>query len=163
MSKSSSIHEFRDRVYNPVPFNDNKDSQVHQSSQLQSLVKFEGSHWIPIGWARISELVQNVQVDCSWEAQQLECIDEDELTAADLATPYWEHPAGPIWWCHLSAGHPSVEAWLSSAQWLHPAVSLALRNESRLISERMKHLLYKVRCFLKYEVGPLLAGFYYIC
>lgn len=130
-----------------VCLDDNRDSQVHQSSQLQSFEKFEGSHWIPIGWARISELCQIVQVDSSWTSQQFEFMDnEDDLTVADLATPYWERPAGPIWWCHLSAGHPFVEAWLSSAQWLHPAVSLALRNESRLISERMKHLLYEVYC-----------------
>ncbi|XP_048332838.1 uncharacterized protein LOC107413547 isoform X2 [Ziziphus jujuba] len=145
VSENSSITELRDRVNDTIPFDDNKDSQVHQSTQLQSVENFEGSHWIPIGWARIYELVHNVQVDSSWEAQQLECVDdEDDLTVADLAAPYWERPAGPIWWCHLSAGHPSVEAWLSTAQWLHPAVSLALRNESRLISERMKHLLYEV-------------------
>ncbi|KDO78083.1 hypothetical protein CISIN_1g0086011mg, partial [Citrus sinensis] len=76
---------------------------------------------------------------------QLELIDdEDDITVADLAAPYWERPAGPVWWCHMLAGHPSVEAWLSGAQWLHPAVSLALRDESRLISERMKYLLYEV-------------------
>ncbi|PNX74004.1 magnesium transporter CorA-like family protein, partial [Trifolium pratense] len=69
---------------------------------------------------------------------------EDDFTVADLAAPYWECLAGPIWWCHVYAGHPSVEAWLSNAQWLHPAVSLALRDESRLISERMQHLLYEV-------------------
>ncbi|XP_048332864.1 uncharacterized protein LOC107413547 isoform X6 [Ziziphus jujuba] len=103
VSENSSITELRDRVNDTIPFDDNKDSQVHQSTQLQSVENFE-----------------------------------------DLAAPYWERPAGPIWWCHLSAGHPSVEAWLSTAQWLHPAVSLALRNESRLISERMKHLLYEV-------------------
>ncbi|CAN6558973.1 unnamed protein product [Malus baccata var. baccata] len=41
-------------------------------------------------------------------------------------------------------GHPTVEVWLSNAQWLHPAVSLALRDESRLISDRMKHLRYEL-------------------
>ena len=70
--------------------------------------------------------------------------DEADLTVADLAAPYWEHPAGPIWWFHVCAGHPSIQAWLSNAQWLHPAVSLALKDESRLISERMKRLLYEV-------------------
>lgn len=145
ISENLSINELGDRA---AHLDENRDSQAHQPSQFQSLEKFEGSHWIPIGWARISELVQNVQVDSNWTSQQFEFgDDEDDLTVADLATPYWERPAGPVWWCHLSAGHPFVESWLSSAQWLHPAVSLALRNESRLISDRMKHLLYEVYCF----------------
>ncbi|KAK4440124.1 hypothetical protein Salat_0347300 [Sesamum alatum] len=105
----------------------------------------EGSRWVPIGWARISELVQTVQVDAGWSTQHFELIDdEDDLTVADLAAPYWERPAGPTWWCHLTAGHPTVEAWLNAAQWLHPAIRTALRDESRLISDRMKHLLYEV-------------------
>lgn len=33
---------------------------------------------------------------------------------------------------------------MSNAQWLHPAISVALRDESKLISDRMKHLLYEV-------------------
>ncbi|KAK2993915.1 LOW QUALITY PROTEIN: hypothetical protein RJ640_012789 [Escallonia rubra] len=70
--------------------------------------------------------------------------DEDDLTTADLAATYWELRAGTIWWCHVAAGHQSVDAWLSNAQWLHPAISVALRDESRLISDRMKHLLYEV-------------------
>ncbi|KAL0398380.1 UNVERIFIED_CONTAM: hypothetical protein Sradi_2181300 [Sesamum radiatum] len=123
---------------------------LHMDSQ-KSLDNFhpvercEGSHWIPIGWARISELVQTVQVDAGWSTQHFEFIDdEDDLTVADLAAPYWERPAGPTWWCHLSAGHPTVEAWLNAAQWLHPAIRTALRDESKLISDRMKHLLYEV-------------------
>ena len=44
----------------------------------------------------------------------------------------------------MAAGHSSVEAWLRNATWLHPAISLALRDESKLISERMRHLLYEV-------------------
>ncbi|KAL0305539.1 UNVERIFIED_CONTAM: hypothetical protein Sradi_5971200 [Sesamum radiatum] len=36
------------------------------------------------------------------------------------------------------------EAWLNAAQWLHPAIRTALRDESKLISDRMKHLLYEV-------------------
>ncbi|KAF3449876.1 hypothetical protein FNV43_RR05955 [Rhamnella rubrinervis] len=113
VSENSSINELRESVVHP---DNNRDSQVHQSSQLQSFEKFEGSHWIPIGWARISELCQSVQVDSNWtsQSQQFESMDdEDDLTVADLAIPYWERPA-------------------------------ALRNESRLISERMKHLLYEV-------------------
>lgn len=127
------------------PLGDSRHNRLSQSSQFNAAARFEGSHWVPIGWARISELVQTVQVDGEWASQQLELIDdEDDVTVADLAAPYWERPAGPVWWCHVSAGHPSVEAWLSGAQWLHPAVSLALRDESRLISERMKYLLYEV-------------------
>ncbi|GMN43356.1 hypothetical protein TIFTF001_012549 [Ficus carica] len=123
-------------------FGDERDSQVYQSGHAE---KYEGSHWVPIGWARISELVQTVQVVADWASQQFDFPnDEDDLTVADLAAPYWERPAGPVWWCHVSAGHPSVEAWLSIAQWLHPAISLALRDESKLISEKMKHLLYEV-------------------
>ncbi|XP_030462040.2 uncharacterized protein LOC115682048 [Syzygium oleosum] len=120
------------------------ESPVHELGQFRSVDRLEGSHWVPIGWERISALAQTVQVDAGW-GMQLELMDDSEdLTAADMAAPYWERPAGPVWWCHFSAGHPAVEAWLSNAQWLHPAVSLALRDEGRLISERMKHLLYEV-------------------
>ncbi|KAJ4703787.1 Magnesium transporter CorA-like family protein [Melia azedarach] len=148
LSEASSGLE-RSRLHGSLSFNElrsnqnfsveeNRDSHVLQSG-------LEGSHWVPIGWARISELVQTGQVDGEWASQQLELMDdEDDITVADLAAPYWERPAGPIWWCHVAAGHPSVEAWLNSAQWLHPAVSLALRDESRLISERMKYLFYEV-------------------
>ncbi|KAK8933802.1 hypothetical protein KSP39_PZI015521 [Platanthera zijinensis] len=103
------------------------------------------SHWIPIGWARISELVQIVQVDSKWSSQQIDLMEgEDDFTVAGVAAPYRECPEGPIWWCHVSAGHHFVVSWLNSARWLHPAISIALTNESRLISERMKYLLYEV-------------------
>ncbi|KAK2448224.1 Magnesium transporter CorA family protein [Trifolium repens] len=124
-------------------FDDDKEGPVFQVGQSNAPENDEGDHWVPIGWSRISELVQAVQVDGVWSQFEIE-DSEDDFTVADLAAPYWERPAGPIWWCHVSAGHPAVEAWLSNAQWLHPAVSLALRDESRLISERMKHLLYEV-------------------
>lgn len=103
------------------------------------------SHWIPIGWERISELAQIVQVDAKWSSQQIDLLEgEDDFTVAGVVAPYWERPEGPIWWCHVSAGHPSVAAWLTNAHWLHPAISIALTDESRLISERMKYLLYEV-------------------
>ncbi|KAJ4822040.1 hypothetical protein Tsubulata_001622 [Turnera subulata] len=121
-----------------------RDGQIHHSGSYHAAERFEEVHWVPIGWARISELVQTIQTDADWATQPLEMDDEDGLTVADVAAPYWERPAGPTWWCHVSAGHPSVQAWLSNAKWLHPAISLALRDESRLISERMKHLLYEV-------------------
>ncbi|EEF42714.1 uncharacterized protein LOC8284019 [Ricinus communis] len=121
------------------------DSRIDQSGQYRAIERFDDSHWVPIGWARISDLVQTVQTDFSWTTQLLDLMDEeDDLTVAELAAPYWERPAGPIWWCHVSANHPSVQSWLNNAQWLHPAISVALRDESRLISERMKHLLYEV-------------------
>lgn len=103
--------------------------------------------WVPIGWSRISELVQKVQADTNWAEQQMDFSeDEDDYTVADVAAPYWERPVGPTWWCHVAASHPSVDIWLGNAQWLHPAIGTALRDESRLISDRMKHLLYEV-CF----------------
>lgn len=70
--------------------------------------------------------------------------DDDSIAVADQAAPFWQLPAGPIWWCHVWAGHPNIMKWLSHAQWLHPAISSGLRDESRLISERMKHLFYEV-------------------
>lgn len=102
-------------------------------------------HWIPIGWTRISELIETVQINADWTSQQFNFTDdEDDRTTADLAAPYWELPAGPTWWCHVAASHPHISRWLNNASWLHPAISIALRDESRLISERMKHLLYEV-------------------
>ncbi|XP_027932501.1 uncharacterized protein LOC114188151 isoform X2 [Vigna unguiculata] len=139
-SDLSSVNVSRDTLFGAS--DDDKESQSRQAGQSR---KYDGGHWVPIGWARISELVQTVQVDAVWSSHQFEFEDsEDDFTVADLAAPYWERPAGPIWWGHVSAGHPTVEAWLNNAQWLHPAVSLALRDESRLISDRMKHLFYEV-------------------
>ena len=120
---------------------DYKYSPAHDGERV-------ADHWVPIGWARISEIIQNVQADAGWDPQQFGIDDEDDFTVADLAAPYWERPVGPVWWCHVSASHPAVEDWLRNAQWLHPAVSLALRDESRLISDRMKHLLYEVQSIL---------------
>lgn len=143
LMESSFGYESRDGM--AAPFDEYKDGRSLQSGQFYAMERIDGSCWVPIGWERISDLVKNVQVNAGWASQQIELMDsEDDLTVADLAAPYWERPAGPIWWCHLAAGHPSVVAWLNSSQWLHPAVSLALRDESKLISERMKHLLYEV-------------------
>ncbi|KAJ8762059.1 hypothetical protein K2173_006661 [Erythroxylum novogranatense] len=140
---SSPLYQFkRDQ---DAPDDEQKQIRILQSGQYNSIERSDGSHWAPIGWARISELVQTMQSDAGWSMQQLELLDDEEsLTVADLAAPYWERPAGPVWWCHVDAGHSHVQTWLSNAQWLHPAISLALREESRLISERMKHLLYEV-------------------
>lgn len=103
------------------------------------------SYWRGIGWDRISELVQTVQVDNDWGLQNID-LDDDEATVAELAAPYWERPlAGPTWWCHVDPSHQGIALWLRNAQWLHPAVSLALRDESKLISERMKHIFYEVK------------------
>ncbi|KAF7803205.1 magnesium transporter CorA-like family protein [Senna tora] len=143
LSDFQSVHDSRDSWMHTT--DNDKDVQVLQHGQFTATEKYEGSHWVPIGWTRISELVQTVQGDAVWASQQFEFEDdEDDFTVADLVAPYWERPAGPVWWCNMSAGHPTVQAWLTNAQWLHPAISLALRDESRLISERMKHLLYEV-------------------
>ncbi|XP_057949920.1 uncharacterized protein LOC131144952 [Malania oleifera] len=121
-----------------------KDNQTYESHSFKNMERFSRGHWVPIGWARISELVQLVQINSGWASQQFEFMDEDDLTVADLAAPYWERPEGPTWWCHVSASHQFISTWLQNAQWLHPAISVALRDESRLISERMKYLLYEV-------------------
>ncbi|KAH7533730.1 hypothetical protein FEM48_Zijuj04G0162700 [Ziziphus jujuba var. spinosa] len=122
--------------------NYNHDCHSVCSYGRESLPK---SCWMPIGWARIFELVQTIKADDGWGAQPMDLPDdEDGIAVADVATPYWERPVGPIWWCHVDAGHPFINSWLSSAQWLHPAICAALRDESKLISERMKHLLYEV-------------------
>ncbi|XP_009787772.1 uncharacterized protein [Nicotiana sylvestris] len=140
---STPIVESRAQEISPADGKMDSQSSPHQ--HLHNLDRVGGSRWIPIGWARIFELVQTVQADAGWSTQQFDLMDdEDGLTVADLAAPYWERPAGPIWWCHVTAGHPSVDAWLSHALWLHPAISIALRDEGRLISEKMKHLLYEV-------------------
>ncbi|KAA8514983.1 hypothetical protein F0562_018230 [Nyssa sinensis] len=143
LSKSTSSIE--SGSHQITPFGGNNDSRISQSDSFHAMERFVGSHWVPIGWARISELIQTVKVDGAWTSQQFDLRDDEfDLTVADLAAPYWEQPSGPVWWCHISAGHSSIDAWLKNAQWLHPAISIALRDESRLISDRMKHLLYEV-------------------
>ncbi|GMN54935.1 hypothetical protein TIFTF001_024048 [Ficus carica] len=79
-----------------------------------------------------------------WALQAIDSDEEDCVTITDVAAPYWELAVGLVWWCHVAAGHPFVHSWLSSAQWLHSAISIALRDEGRLISERMKHLFNEV-------------------
>ncbi|XP_047333259.1 uncharacterized protein LOC124936777 isoform X2 [Impatiens glandulifera] len=139
MLESTPLNHFE--AGNPL----DDQNQTSQPEYLQAMENYTGSHWVPIGWDRISQLVQAVKVSTCWSSEQSDIISyEDDLTVADLAAPYWERPSGPIWWCHLVAGHPSVDTFLNNAHWLHPAVSIALRDESRLISERMKHLLYEI-------------------
>ncbi|KAL8131934.1 hypothetical protein AgCh_007732 [Apium graveolens] len=151
-----SGHEVKNTVHESVPLAESvgnpNDPLVgcdgeHDclSSYSYTEDKYPGSYWKPIGWSRISELVQTVQVDTGWASQPIEFADsEDDVSVAEIAAPYWEQPVGPTWWCHVIAGHPSITAWLTNAQWLHPAISTALRDESKLISERMKHLFYEV-------------------
>ncbi|KAI9127401.1 hypothetical protein K1719_001960 [Acacia pycnantha] len=43
-------------------------------------------------------------------------------------------------------GHTTIQVWHSTAQWLHPAITSALRVESFLISDKMKHLFYEWLC-----------------
>lgn len=140
-SEVPSPYELREDVVSS--FDDGSHGQILQQENIME--RFDGSRWVPIGWTRIAELVQTVQVNADWSSQLLEVMDNEyDFTVADIATPYWVRPGGPVWWCHVEAAHHSVNAWLNTAQWLHPAISLALRDESRLISERMKHLLYEV-------------------
>ncbi|KAE8675803.1 Detected protein of unknown function [Hibiscus syriacus] len=107
--------------------------------------EFPRSYWKPIGWGRVYELVQMLHIDGGWDSHPIELSEnEDEVTVADLAAPYWEKPSGPTWWCLVEADHPAIAAWLSTAPLLHPAISVALQDESRLISERMKYLFYEV-------------------
>ncbi|XP_059450103.1 uncharacterized protein LOC132181068 isoform X2 [Corylus avellana] len=124
---------------------DHSYSQDNLSSHFHKKKDFPRSYWMPIGWARITELIQKVQVYAGWASQLVDFTDnEDDVPVAEVATPYWEHAVGPTWWCHVAAGHPNINDWLNNAQWLHPAICIALRDESRLISERMKYLLYEV-------------------
>ncbi|MBA0712277.1 hypothetical protein Golax_011389 [Gossypium laxum] len=151
----------RRRIYANEPENVNsnnlakspplKDSAVtvkdasYVTRDLNPGEEFPRAYWEPIGWDRVYQLVQMLQADDGWGSQPIELTEnEDEVTVTDLAAPYWERPVGPTWWCHVAADHPSINAWLSTAQWLHPAISVALRDESTLISERMKHLFYEV-------------------
>ncbi|KAK4344610.1 hypothetical protein RND71_034786 [Anisodus tanguticus] len=132
--------------YGASNFSPKEADKDHIIEPYCTTVRSPGNYWIPIGWARISELLQTVHIDSGWASQPVDFTDEedDDVTVADVAAPYWQRAVGPTWWCHVAAGHPSVNAWLNNAQWLHPAISIALRDESKLISERMKHLLYEV-------------------
>ncbi|KAH7865023.1 hypothetical protein Vadar_001293 [Vaccinium darrowii] len=80
-----------------TPLEDNIESWPSESGHLHSAERLAaGSHWVPIGWARISEQVQTVQVDTGWVSQQFDIMDdEDELTVTDLAAPHSERPGGP--------------------------------------------------------------------
>ncbi|KAJ0111409.1 hypothetical protein Patl1_01452 [Pistacia atlantica] len=122
----------------------NHNEDLHSENLSGREENLPRSYWIPIGWARISQLVQTVQVDSGWASQPIDFTDEEEDgTFTDVATPYWERKVGPTWWCHVDADHPHINEWLSNAQWLHPAICTALRDENKLKSERMKHLLYE--------------------
>ncbi|MCI38516.1 zinc transport protein ZntB-like, partial [Trifolium medium] len=112
LSHPSSVNVSRDSSFDAS--NDDKEGEVLQADQSNSPEKHEGDHWAPIGWTRISELVQAAPVDAVWSSRQFEFADsEDYFAVADLVAPYWERPAGPTWWCHVSAGHPAVETWLN--------------------------------------------------
>ncbi|CAM6066095.1 unnamed protein product [Sphagnum tenellum] len=106
--------------------------------------KEAGTHWVPISWDRLTELVATVQVDAEWLSDDQRSEDDGTLSVANLVTPYLQSRSGPTWWCHVDAHHPYVLSWLANAQWLHPAISAALCDESRLISDRMKYLFYEV-------------------
>ncbi|KAJ8763046.1 hypothetical protein K2173_023251 [Erythroxylum novogranatense] len=83
-------------------------------------------YWMPIGWGRISELAQMVQVDTGLASQPINLLDdEDDGTVTDVAAPYLENPVGPTWWCHVSAGYPRINSWLSNARLLLVPVIVA--------------------------------------
>lgn len=103
-----------------------------------------GSQWVPIGWSRLSELFQALQGDPMWGNDDILSDEDDSLAVADVAYPYWQKRNGPTFWCHVDARHSNIAKFFGSTCWLHPAVSVALRDEKRLISDRMKHLLYEV-------------------
>ncbi|KAG6423752.1 hypothetical protein SASPL_114155 [Salvia splendens] len=149
-SQASAVDKSQNGIYGDTDAYDvdalDEQSQRHEHHLgcFHARERSFGNYWIPIGWKRISQLLQTLQVDAVWASQSVELDDEDDVAVADVATPYWERPVGPTWWCHVDAGCPFISSWLSNAQWLHPAISTALRDESKLISERMKHLLYEV-------------------
>lgn len=103
------------------------------------------------------------QNDTEWPTEEgFSDCDDAELSVADVAHPYWERRAGPTFWCHVDARHPRIQHFFLNAQWLHPAVSVALRDEKRLISDRMKHLLYEVK-FLWHSSQDILARLRSVC
>lgn len=79
-----------------------------------------------------------------WGNDDILSDEDDSLAVADVAYPYWQKRNGPTFWCHVDARHSNIAKFFGSTCWLHPAVSVALRDEKRLISDRMKHLLYEV-------------------
>ncbi|KAF8413612.1 hypothetical protein HHK36_001604 [Tetracentron sinense] len=113
-----------------APLDDHRDGQNSHSARLHMMETSAASRWIPIGWARISELITTGQFDSGQVSQFAD--DKYDLTV------------GPTWWCHVSAENQFIQSWLSNPQWLDPTISSALRNESQLISDRMKHLRYEV-------------------
>ncbi|KAH0983722.1 hypothetical protein GBA52_010899 [Prunus armeniaca] len=162
---SNSLHS-RENRNNSCECKDDQEDNNHSpdshSGHFRGKEGLPRNCWVPIGWDRISELVQTVQVDACWEQPTDFKEDDNDVAVADVAAPYWERPVGPTWWCHVAAGHPYINSWLRTAQWLHPAVSIALRDESKLISERMKHILYevpvRVACGLLFELLGQSAG-----
>lgn len=120
-------------------------SLSHGSSLVrQPSTRNRQSQWIPIGWDRLTELFQDLQGESEWQLDEEFSDQDDTLSVADVAQPYWKKRAGPTFWCHVDSRHPKVQHLFLNAQWLHPAVSVGLRDEKRLISDRMKHLLYEV-------------------
>uniref|UniRef100_A0ACD5VZ57 Uncharacterized protein n=3 Tax=Avena sativa TaxID=4498 RepID=A0ACD5VZ57_AVESA len=103
------------------------------------------SYWAPIGWSRIGELVEMVEGDyAAWDGQGMsglmDGVDDGQccdITVADVATPYWQRPAGPTWWCHVTAGHPAVDAWLADARlWRKYVFGAADEIELKFVNRR---------------------------
>ncbi|KAJ6676966.1 hypothetical protein OIU85_010175 [Salix viminalis] len=94
----------------------------------------------------ISQLVHSVQIDGEWPSQTVSLADDGfGPTVADLVAPYWERPAGPTWWCHVAAGHTSVQAWLNNAKWLHPAKpEREIKRNGREQQRRRKRFCHQI-------------------
>ncbi|CAM6100193.1 unnamed protein product [Calypogeia fissa] len=147
--ETSHIHNLRN--YNEGSDDDSSGRDyghggaVQYSHHTKALFR---NQWVPIGWARITELVEYVQRHSMPSSDHmLDPGSESDYGlgyVADQAAPFTQSQKGPIWWCHVLASHPHIVEWLSHAQWLDPAITSGLRDESRLISERMKHLFYEV-------------------
>ncbi|KAJ3701832.1 hypothetical protein LUZ61_005537 [Rhynchospora tenuis] len=149
VSKSSTVKQQTLNKYSSLDFVPLIDLNIKEEDVNVSSKPVTGppeSQWVPIGWGRISELVQKINAGTHIDDDNINSLIEngDDLTVADVAAPYFERPAGPTWWCHVAAGHPVVDSWLRNVHWLHPAICIALRDESRLMSEKMRHLLYEV-------------------
>ncbi|XP_020574524.1 uncharacterized protein LOC110020681 [Phalaenopsis equestris] len=100
--------------------------------------RMSNNHWVPIGWARISELAKIAEDYVKWSSQQIDLIeDEYDTTVSSVVTR-------PIWWCHVFVGHSSIYAWLSNAHCIHPTVSICLRNEGKQCSDCMDHFGFEV-------------------
>ncbi|KVI07394.1 hypothetical protein Ccrd_014212 [Cynara cardunculus var. scolymus] len=118
ITSSVPVQTVKRNISNSVPFPESYDGGIdsydhgcnseHYFGYAHNNMN-TGNCWIPIGWSRITQLVETVQVNGCWDSQHEEFeIDDNEVTVADIAVPYREQAVGPTWWCHVDAGHPSI-------------------------------------------------------